>query len=516
MPYLLPDNRFSGYKSKLYVSMLELTFLCGLLTRQAFYMFFPSESNPRHLLHSAIEAGHIRERVFVEWVRHKTKACRKYYMITRKGLDFLRNHGYNPWDDCISTSARTIRAEAYTLSRARQKAAAGDAYALAFMIKLTRSDYLFSGYPGNTGHLRPGLNSIAPQPWQCASDDIDIDLLFPNLDDGTANSQNQKSPKADPWVSDHTPEDIRKSMYAEWTFIDPQSNDLSPANTYYFSANELRGMFHYLVGRSAGTGFPQMGQKELQDIVSGKYVGIINGKNQSFLLYHSTPTGLGWAKDAGVRDRKAAQVANIHLLPYRNVPLKDASGAVMINNCTSLVNVVTDKYGKRQGSRSAPDYIGVGLVGLYAILMTYDGCTIFRDWVLGKTPDERDKIIEATVKKDYGLSNVCVGTPNYKIPMPQKRRSGKQAERDSGLFKVYGKIRPRYQHNQMPVYDFSCMDLQQLELVRRFLLEKYEGESCPEIGIIAFRPQMKYLNAVFKGVAKCKYFTIKSIEMPQP
>ena len=517
MPYLLPDNRFPGYKSKLYVFMLELTFLCGLLTRQAFYMFFPSESNPRHLLKSAIKAGHISERVFIEWVRQKTKAQRKYYMITKEGLNFLRNHGCNPWDNYISTSARTtVRTETYALDQARQKAAAGDAYALAFRIQLAWSNYLFSGYPGNTRHLRPGLNNIAPQPWQCASDDIDIDLLFPNLDDGTANSQNQKSPKANPWVKDHTPKDIRKSMYAEWTFFEPQSNDLPQADTYYFSANELHEMFLYWKGRLVGKGAPQIDQKEPQDTVSGKYVGIINGKHQSFLLYHSTPTGFGWAKDAGVRDRKAAQVANIHLLPYKTVPLKDASGAVMINNCTSLVNVVTDKYGKRQGKKSAPDYIGVGLVGLYAILMTYDGCTIFRDWVLGKTPAERYAIIEATVKKDYGLSNVYVGDQNYEIPMPPKQRSGKRAERDSGIFKVYGRIRPLYQRGQTPVYDFSCMDLQQLELVRKFLPEKYKGESCPTIGIIAFGAQMKYLNAVFKGVAKCEYFTIKSIAMPQP
>lgn len=490
MPKSDNNDHFDRCHSKQYLAILETTMLCGLVTKEALVLSTSGYRNALQLLSRAIEHDHIQPLDNFECADGKHKQKFTYFMITASGINHLAKHSKQEWSMHLPTLTHKLRREEYKIKQVKYKAACGDAYALAQYLGLTVSDYIFNSYPGDTTPLLTGDRSLPASVFQWgmqadSPEEDDDDLVWMYDDDNDASTA-----PSSPWVQDRTLGDVKKAMYADWTFVSPRDNKLPVADGYYFSTKEMRAMIEQQSSNLNEENYKRM----LTDIRSGRFAGIINAPNRSFLLYHCSPIGLGWSRNAGKRDSKAAFLMSSMTLPYHNIPETKAYGAVMFEGLPDFINAVTNRYGKRAKKRSMPKCIGEGMGAMYAIPLTLAGCYIFKYWMLDKTPQERFAIVDYEAKEQYGLD----------IYFPTQEEQKKTTTEVNPL--------PKYLYNEeVPVYDFSCMDMKQLEAVYRDIKEMYTGKPKPTIGCIAFGCQARYINALMKKIANCLLF-----ELPAP
>lgn len=480
-------DHFDGCNSEQYQAILETAMLYGPLTKETLVLSTSGYRNARHLIASAIERKYIRILEYSECADGKHDQKYKYHIISAAGINYLHECGKQEWHIHLPRLKDELRKEEYDIDKAKYKAACGDAYALAQKLGLTMSDYPFNSYPGDTTHLLTGDRSLPASVLQWGEqndgqeDDDDEPVWMYDSDDTSITTTG-------PWIQYRTLADVKKAMYADWTFITPRDNKLPVADGYYFSAREMRAMIEQQSDNLDETNYKRM----LNDVRRGHFVGIINVPYRSFLLYHGSPVGLGWSKGAGKRDSKAAFLMSSMTLPYHNIPETRAYGAVMFEGSPHFVNAIIDRYNKRAKPRSMPKCIGEGMSAMYAIPLTLAGCCIFKYWILDKTDQERDKIVVSEIKGPYGLEKY--------IPTTEEQQ---QATVDINPF-------PQYLYDgQTPVYDFSCLEMKKLEAVYRDLKEAYKDKPKPAIGCIAFDCQSKYITALFKGVANCFLFELQ-------
>ncbi len=490
------DDRVQSIGSKRlksYNDVLDKIFIAGAVNKNALFNPSISQRQINGIINTALENGHIDERIYIEYYG-KIKRKHRYYSITAAGVNFLSKQKTKSWYRYLPSNLNYI--SNLHPSRKQNEFAfdtrCGNTLIFAIMMGAHISDYPFTGVIHPTAD--DFLEGFVPAPemsdeeyrwWETLDSQgensvIDDEVITPEYIDLLADEDSQSYP--DNWDDELFTWEPTSGTSAEET-AKPKAKR---ANSY----REIKSLFyHELI--SNGRGIDELlttehknlfffASKEMRNILLnsgiGKYsdfkysqfTGILVSEQMSMIVYHAHHDGIGWADRIESTDIRTMRQFSVKFSPIDNVRRNNIHGSILIYDKKNFADIVNNNFEKRKKGT----VLGKSFDTMHLIPISDYGVQLLL-WIMMNSPDSKRRYINATVNKLY---------PTWTINLS-----------------VYHKLFAFKDMHDVFIFDGTDFDARKMQYINK------EKEKTPSLSfkVLCFEWQEPYYKELWPQVELC-------------
>lgn len=393
-----------------YNSVLKKVFLAGAVNRIALMDNDKSFQHMYYVVSKALKNEHIEVKEYKEKYGDRNRK-HKYFVITEKGIDYLRENDDELW--CKSLPDMTNSSIIVFPNDRRPSAIAfnvrcGNTILFAMQLHASISNYLFTGEPTGktaktgTSETEEKKNDVSEKWWERIEDvdyedfsseekgyilDIEETMKAFGLDEEVLpettdfmdeyyedddeqfmmyefSGRQKRNIKSLPDIKAETFEKMRTMNAASW-----KEND---GDIYFFPSKEIKKSL--------------MSNEEVKftDFAYGQYTGLLVGKESSMILYHAKHDGIGWSDRVEQKDIKTMRQFSVRCSPHDNISYGKIYGAILIYNEKNFADIINNKWTKRKAGTG----IGKSFDAMHLVPISLYGTSLM-SWIMTNAPEDR-------------------------------------------------------------------------------------------------------------------------------
>ena len=471
-------------RSPFYAEVLKKVFLAGAVNKVALMDEGMSEQNLYYILRKAIGNGHIGVRTYKE-IYGKRNRIHKYFIITAKGIEFLRMNDDEYWckslPDVKGCSVITFQNDR------RQPALAfntrcGNTMLFAKQMGAYFTDFVFTGEPDEKvitlkRSQQEQQVSDAAEKWWEDIDDVDMED-FSDEEQGyileaeeaiqALGLYDEEQPEATEFMDEYyedddadmdalgEPEQKRTAKSLPDIKVEAYRRMCSEENSEWCrESKDIIFFFAKEIKKSL------LGSEEVKftDFAYGQYTGLLQTNEQSIILYHARHDGIGWSDRVEQKDIKTMRQFSMRCSPYDNICFGKIHGAILIYNEKNFSDIINNKWGKRKTGTS----IGKTFDSMHLVPISLYGKNLM-SWLLTNSTEDRLSYEDSKAEE--------IGLELYK-----------------GAFSKM----IRYKDGETLVVSGAEMDIKKLGGIK--MAQKKLG--CFDFGVLCFRWQESYYKTLW-------------------
>lgn len=340
-------------QQKLYTRTLEAIMAFNVIPREAVKTINVSRRYLRIIIRAAKDNGHIRQRTIVTKGRHDS-----FYVITGKGVDYLRANSAIPWvRDIPPFNAFAVFGKNLGNYGVRR---AGFINGSAFMCWASGADVTL---PIRTALDFPASAGTGEDEDEWGTFDFVDEAQVDTPDDGGNPAPTQRL------LLPRLLSEARTRCEAEHIpNLGLTRNDSFPPRNMRFT--DSRTMRDALIGDGS--------LSDAKDMLGGEYTGVLDSHSKSVLIYMGNNGGMAWGDKAKRMDARNLRLwRNRHALPGSDARSQGDLAAIIIKGPGMFRNLYRDT-AQMRGDRSV---LGQNFDRLYAIPMDFEGAG-YLQWLM--------------------------------------------------------------------------------------------------------------------------------------